>query len=229
MKHVLLALAMLGSARSQGQCDIDICGYWYSENYNSGVPVEYMSIDMVNGSWVCTKVLGDAFVPTGNVTWQGTPQACTFPGEIFGSSGLGQPLVPIPCSIQIISEDHIQVSGIGTLDFHRSNTDHLTYVGVDYSAFPVSCIECPSAFPNIFTPNGDGLNDLLEQMCGGQAHRFAITDRWGNTLFETDDPDPVWDGRHGWSPCPEGVYYWALITADDRTGIIKRGFVHLLR
>lgn len=211
-----------------GQCEFDVCGYWYCENYNSGVPVEYLAIDMVGDQLVCTKVLGDAYVPTGHVTWQGVPSTCSFQGQVFGTMGIGQPIVPLPGNINILSADHITVSTF-QLHFYRSSVDHLDYVGVDYAPFPVSCIECRSPFPNVFTPNADGVNDLLEPSCGGRSARFAIVDRWGVTVFESSDEKPMWDGRNGWSPCPEGVYFWSMIALDDRTGGIRHGYVQLLR
>jgi len=213
---------------AEAQCEFDVCGYWYSENYGVGPTVQYQSIDLVGETLVCTKVLGDPYVPTGAVTWQGIPTACSFPGQIFATNGLGGPLTPINCQIEIVSSDHIIVSGPFLLNFYRSNTGHLDHEGIDYSAFPVSCIECP-LFPNVFTPNGDGVNDLLELDCGGPSARFAVSDRWGNTVFETLDERPSWDGRKDWTPCAEGVYFWSMIAKDDRTGKIRHGYVHLLR
>lgn len=210
-----------------GQCEYDVCGYWYSESYGSGVPVEYLAIDMVGDQLICTKVLGDPYVPTGHVTWQGVPTSCTFSGQVFGTSGIGQPIVPIPCTISILSADHIVAYSF--LHYYRSTTDHLDFVGIDYSPFPVSCIECLSPFPNVFTPNADGVNDLLEPMCGGQSARFAVVDRWGVTVFETENEKPSWDGRNQWTPCPEGVYFWSMIALDDRTGPVRHGMVQLLR
>jgi len=208
------------------QCEHDVCGYWYSESYGSGVPVEYFAIDYIGGQMVCTKVLGDAAVPTGHITWQGAPTSCVFSGELV--LGNGQSFSSIPCTVSVLSTDEIFVTPYN-LQFHRSNTGHLDFVGVDYSPFPVSCIECRSPFPNVFTPNADGVNDLLEPICGGRSARFAIVDRWGVTVFETDVEKPSWDGRNGWSPCPEGVYFWSMIALDDRTGAIRNGMVQLLR
>jgi gliding motility-associated-like protein len=223
------ACSLLGAGPILGQCAHDVCGYWYSENYNGGVQVEYVSIDMDGELLVCTKVLGDPYVPTGHVTWQGVPYACSFSGQVFATTGIGQPIFPLGATITILSADHIRVTGPFYLDFFRSTTSHLDFVGVDYSDFPVSCIDCPSPFPNVFTPNGDGMNDMLEPICGANAYRFAIVDRWGKTMFESTDPKPAWDGRQGWSLCPEGVYYWAMIPLDDRFGPIRRGTVQLLR
>lgn len=225
---MVLAGLLMFPMDTLGQCAFDLCGYWYSENYNSGVPVEYVSIDMVGDQLICTKVLGDPFVPTGNITWQGTPTSCNFSGEVFATSGFGQPIVPVPGTINIISEDHIVVAPFNLI-FFRSNTGHLDSEGIDYSAFPVSCIECLSPFPNVFTPNADGVNDLLETICGIKSALFAVQDRWGRTVFESMDPDPTWDGRKEWTPCAEGTYFWSMIDAKDRTGRIRHGTVQLLR
>jgi gliding motility-associated-like protein len=230
LHRTFLGLAVLFDLTTAGaQCDFDVCGYWYSENYNSGVPVEFMSVDMVGELMVCTKVLGDAYVPTGHVTWQGVPTSCTFGGQVFGTMGIGMPIVALNAQISIISADHIEVSGIGTLVFYRTNTGYMTSVGVDYSMFPVSCLACGSPIPNVFSPNGDGVNDLLEPICGARSSLFCIRDRWGKVVYEVQDVQPSWDGRDGFDPCAEGVYFWSMIAADDRTGPIRHGVVQLLR
>lgn len=229
LRMMLLALALAGAGPLCAQCAYDVCGYWYCEEYNSGVPVEYLSIDLVDGELICTKVLGDAYVTTGQVTWRGTPTACSFPGRIYGTNAPGGPLFPMGCQIVILNADHIRLSINNGMNFYRSTTEHLEYVGVDYSDFPVSCVECPSPIPTVFTPNGDGVNDLLEPICGGLSERFAITDRWGLTVYEVQGVQPSWDGRRDWDPCPPGVYFWSMIDSRDRTGNIRRGVVHLLR
>ncbi|MCU0319973.1 MAG: gliding motility-associated C-terminal domain-containing protein [Flavobacteriales bacterium] len=226
---MLLAFAQTGVGTLHAQCAYDVCGYWYCEEYNSGVPVEYLAIDYINGELVCTKVLGDAYVTTGQVSWRGVPSSCSFPGRIYGTNAPGGALASMGCQITILSADHIQLSFGSGMDFYRSTTEHLQFVGVDYSEFPVSCVECPLPIPNVFTPNGDGVNDLLEPICGGRSERFAITDRWGRTVYEVQGIQPSWDGRNGWDPCPPGVYYWSMIDSRDRTGKIRHGVVHLFR
>jgi gliding motility-associated-like protein len=210
------------------QCEIDVCGYWYSENYNSGVPVEFVSIDLVGAELVATKVLGDAYVPTGHVTWYGVPSACTFAGQVYGTQGPGLAIYTVPGTISIQSQELITVLPFG-LVFRPTTIEHMQSVGVDHSDFPVSCIDCKGEFPNVFTPNGDGVNDLLELHCGGQSSLFTIQDRWGRTVFETQEPKPSWDGRKGFDPCPEGVYFWSMIKMEDRTGKIRHGMIQLFR
>ena len=53
--------------------------------------------------------------------------------------------------------------------------------------------------PNIFSPNGDGNNDMLKAYVSSeyQLNRFKmqVFDRWGNKIFETEDVNEGWDGR----------------------------------
>ncbi|WP_160164097.1 gliding motility-associated C-terminal domain-containing protein [Nafulsella turpanensis] len=67
-------------------------------------------------------------------------------------------------------------------------------------------------FPNVFTPNGDGINDsftilgLPEDVCYNKLTAIRILNRWGQVLYETDDRHFSWDG----SGHPAGVYYYEL-------------------
>ncbi|MFA5541522.1 MAG: gliding motility-associated C-terminal domain-containing protein, partial [Bacteroidales bacterium] len=64
---------------------------------------------------------------------------------------------------------------------------------------------------NIFTPNGDGKNDIL-RVEGDFIENiyFAIFDRWGEKVFETKDKNKGWDGKHRGKECIQGVYYYRL-------------------
>jgi gliding motility-associated-like protein len=78
-------------------------------------------------------------------------------------------------------------------------------------------IDCSFDFkiPNIFTPNGDGINELfapefipLENLGDFQMY---VYDRWGRMVFSTESYQTLWDGAnsHG-KPYAEGVYYYYL-------------------
>ena len=50
--------------------------------------------------------------------------------------------------------------------------------------------------PSAFTPNGDGINDILYVRGGGvREFTFKIFNRWGQKVFETSDMKVGWDGR----------------------------------
>ncbi|MES2140502.1 MAG: gliding motility-associated C-terminal domain-containing protein [Bacteroidota bacterium] len=49
--------------------------------------------------------------------------------------------------------------------------------------------------PNVFSPNGDGFNDVLRVRGKGIAEmQFVIFNRWGEKVFETTDVNAGWDG-----------------------------------
>lgn len=64
---------------------------------------------------------------------------------------------------------------------------------------------CALLVPNVFTPNGDGINDLFHPYgaLGVKNYTLWIYDRWGNLLTSTQNG---WDG----TDAPEGVYYYIL-------------------
>ncbi len=91
--------------------------------------------------------------------------------------------------------------------------------------------------PNVFTPNGDGVNDLLIPFPYDfvESVNMNIYNRWGSKVFETKNPDILWDGRNQFTKldCSEGVYYYVCDVFERRLGgVVKRslhGTVTLLR
>lgn len=61
--------------------------------------------------------------------------------------------------------------------------------------------------PTAFSPNGDGLNDVLE-IFGGDFNKFEILifNRWGEIVFKSKNRFVEWNGMLGGRPAPEGVY-----------------------
>ena len=87
-------------------------------------------------------------------------------------------------------------------------------------------------FPNAFSPNGDGTNDVFkakEQQGIIEFHAY-IFNRWGQKLYEWTDPDEGWDGTTEGRDVKEGVYY-VLVKAKGVDGKVYniRKDVNLLR
>lgn len=98
--------------------------------------------------------------------------------------------------------------GLYTLD---GITDHCAFadsVQVDF----FTCDECPVYFPNVFSPNDDGRNDIWQIFpgCTWQRFRLEVFDRWGNLVFAADDPEQAWDGTWRGKKMPPGVYGWRV-------------------
>lgn len=68
--------------------------------------------------------------------------------------------------------------------------------------------------PNIFSPNGDGYNDaflpFIKVDGGLDQYRFRVFDRWGNRVFESQNPDVGWEGTFNGQDAPQGVYLWFM-------------------
>ena len=72
--------------------------------------------------------------------------------------------------------------------------------------------------PNVFTPNGDGINDIWKPVMNEystEGYRLSVFDRWGQVVFHTIDTEEGWDGRiNGNQAAPNTVYSYQLIVRD---------------
>jgi gliding motility-associated-like protein len=97
---------------------------------------------------------------------------------------------------------------------------------------------CPDyTLPNVFTPNGDGSNDVFGPFLpyrGVDRVEMEIFNRWGQLVFNTQDPDINWRGtyKEGNEPVPDGVYFYictvvfARLSGEER--IVLKGSIQLL-
>jgi adhesin/invasin len=86
--------------------------------------------------------------------------------------------------------------------------------------------------PRVFTPNGDGVNDILKPILVGITtfHYMSIYNRWGNLIFTTEDPNQGWDGTFKGVPQPIETYLWIAEGIDDNgRKIVAKGMVSLAR
>jgi gliding motility-associated-like protein len=89
----------------------------------------------------------------------------------------------------------------------------------------------PIYVPNVFSPNGDGKNDLF-QVYGNNIMTvdMKIFNRWGELVYETNNQLAGWDGTYKGQMQNPGVFTYALkVTFLDNTQIEKNGTVTLLR
>ncbi len=86
--------------------------------------------------------------------------------------------------------------------------------------------------PNAFTPNDDGLNDMLyiEGRNGITSLEFKVFNRWGELVFETTDPQVGWDGIYKGKEQEMEVYvYYLNATLVSTRTIERKGNITLIR
>ncbi len=65
--------------------------------------------------------------------------------------------------------------------------------------------------PNVFTPNGDGLNDEFRVQYRSLAEFHCwVYNRWGKLVYEWTDPAKGWDGTINGKPAAEGAYFYVI-------------------
>lgn len=113
-----------------------------------------------------------------------------------------------------------------------SSPDYATYLLVD----DVSIVEVDSPtleFPNVFTPNDDGVNDFFGPLEGiNSIDKLQILNRWGNTIAEFSKPPFEWDGKSQEGRIvTEGVYFYRVFLKANCVEKKENyhGMIHLIR
>lgn len=99
----------------------------------------------------------------------------------------------------------------------------------------ITLSESVTNVPNVFSPNGDGMNDSFK-VDGNYLERFKmeIFNRWGQLMFESTNPLLGWNGGldNSGSKVPDGTYYYVISFQDrcsDEELTTRTGHVTLLR
>ncbi|HTB25435.1 MAG TPA: T9SS type B sorting domain-containing protein, partial [Puia sp.] len=86
--------------------------------------------------------------------------------------------------------------------------------------------------PNAFTPNDDGINDVLRPIPVGisKLNYFRVFNRNGQLVFQTSQAGQGWDGRINGDPADMNTYVWE-VKGIDYTGktIFRKGTAVLIR
>ena len=125
----------------------------------------------------------------------------------------------------------------GCTDMNAMNYNPEANIDNGTCIYPGPCDEFDGmAFaPNAFSPNNDGLNDswgfITDSECWN-TWELLIFNRWGQIVYEMDNPDDRWDGsfRNGDYYTQDGVYGYTLrAVAWNLESIEMNGFITVLR
>lgn len=91
----------------------------------------------------------------------------------------------------------------------------------------------PSTIPNVFSPNGDNMNDIFTIKSSGLSQLICtLYNRWGMLIYEYDAVKTGWDGHtFSDSKAPDGTYYYILKATCAFGGkeLKGNGFLQLVR
>jgi gliding motility-associated-like protein len=98
------------------------------------------------------------------------------------------------------------------------------------------CVDLCNVYeiPNVFTPNGDGINDILIAKTSGSVEKidFKLYNRSGMLIFSTDNPRIEWDGTYNGRVVSPGVYFYQCDVYEQRISGVEvfhlSGFVHVI-
>lgn len=91
--------------------------------------------------------------------------------------------------------------------------------------------EASIVVPNVFTPNGDGKNDVFKIISSGlKTLHVTIYDRWGLKMYEWDGVNGYWDGKSkSGALAPAGTYFYILSYTDVKDqSKNEKGFITLI-
>lgn len=152
---------------------------------------------------------------------------------------------------KLITDEFVKIDSTNNLTFQYTDNREVlklsiagcyAVAGVDsfnnesFLINPVCIDNCPYyEIPNVFSPNGDGKNDVLHPF----PYRFIdhialkIFNRWGQLVFQTNDLDINWDGKDAGRDCTEGVYFYTCDVFEQYLAGLKnnarRGTIQLIR
>ena len=123
---------------------------------------------------------------------------------------------------QFTDTGHFQVAYIATNSFGCEDTSTAEVFVFDEFQFIV---------PNIFTPNGDFINDQFRvQACGVYDYEIKIFNRFAEKVFESNSLNINWDGRVSGKVAKSGMYYYTIKIRDFRNQILDyQGSITLLK
>ena len=92
----------------------------------------------------------------------------------------------------------------------------------------VKVLKAPT-IPNVFTPNGDGINDkwIIQYLESYPGAVIRVYNRYGQPVFESKAPTKEWDGTFNGKPLPAGTYYYIVDPKNGRKPM--SGYVDIVR
>jgi len=91
--------------------------------------------------------------------------------------------------------------------------------------------DCKLMLPNVFTPNGDGVNDGFQPdaQCAFESYNLNIFDRWGKKIYKSADAMEIWNGKYEDTDVQGVVYYLFEYNFPSQNKKRESGYVTIIR
>ena len=122
----------------------------------------------------------------------------------------------------------IEISLCGCMDPLALNYNPTALVDDGSCMYPVPIIN----IPNVFTPNGDGVNDFFNlDVTYGTNIELTIFNRWGDIVFTESSLNPIWNGKtKSGTYVNDGVYFYKYYVSPYKGDKVEgHGFLHIFQ
>lgn len=119
----------------------------------------------------------------------------------------------------------VEIVFCGCTDPLAINYDPLAVINDGSCIFPTPEV----IVPNVFTPNGDGVNDSFSlQVKNYASMELTILNRWGVVVYHNQGKNLSWDGNYNGQQASDGTYFYAYtVNALNGETLSGNGFLQL--
>ena len=163
------------------------------------------------------------------------PVVTTNPDTTLCGQGLSYLLTVTP---ELPNTDYVWSTGDTTPELTVSQTDlyvveAINACGTATDTADITFFRWEDGYfiPNVFTPNGDAINDTYKvENFRPEEFYLQIFDRWGRKVFDTTDREATWDGYQNGQQAAPGIYFYLIRTRDCVGEVVEaQGSLSLLR
>jgi len=134
-------------------------------------------------------------------------------------------------SIIVIWGDSIGSFFLNVIESNQLNCyGEMSKLNVRLKEKPIVKQNVPLSVPNVISPNGDGVNDFFcISLENSTDFLIEIFNRWGKSVFTSDDSGFRWDGKFNQNDLPCGTYFYLISYKTLNSKELYRGNIQIYR